>query len=69
MAVMDLRNAAQREDALRTIRARLVGARYELEQALAESGAWLLGAKLAGKLDRALLEVDGALECDALKPK
>lgn len=56
---------ADRAEALHTIQMRLVGARYELEQALTESRPLHLAA-IGVKLDRALLEISSALRSDAL---
>jgi len=69
MGATELRLNAEREAVLRTIRARLIGARWEVRQALLEAADLHLGAPLAIKLDHAVFELDSALKSDALKPK
>ncbi len=49
------------EELRRTVQYRLVGALYELDQALLETAQHRLGARLELKLQRTLLQVDGAL--------
>lgn len=60
----DLAAHAQADRLRRSVRARLAGCRYELEEAIIEIGGGRLPEKLRHHVALALLEVEGAIQAE-----
>lgn len=65
--MLSMRHRADRDQTTATIRHRLQGAQYELEQSLREARDVQLGRGLQNEIAEALLRVEGLLQLHALR--